>query len=81
MNKKQKIVLWIAAVVWIWIAFGGPYNSITYTGHRGLGAEPDEPKEQWTEIYYCFHRFTEILRAWSVLLVLAGIIFYSFKTH
>jgi hypothetical protein len=88
MNKKQKIVFWLSIVIFIWIGFGGPnyWGPHTYSG-TPLGADSleeldfSEPKAQWPKVYYCFDRFTEILRAWIVLVVTSAGIFYSFKTH
>jgi len=47
--------------------------------------DPDLSEPGWeysrTKICYCFDHFTEILRAWIVLVVPSAAIFYSFKTR
>jgi hypothetical protein len=76
MNKRQKIALLIIAIVWVWIAFGGPYNARTYTV-RGL-VKYATPQ---IEIVYYFDAFTEILQGWIALLIPAAISIYLLKTH
>jgi len=87
MNKKQKIALLITGVIWLWIAFGGPYDRII--PQSGYGNP---------YIVYCFRRgikinnqmyfpdnagpyFPRIVQAWITLLIPAGIAIYLLKTH
>jgi hypothetical protein len=80
MNKRQKIVLWLTIVIFIWIGFGGPYDyGVKFSGTRlGQDDEPSFAKPK-PKIYYCFGRFTEILRAWIVLVVPSAAIIYSLR--
>jgi len=81
MNKKQKIVFWLTIVIFIWIGFGGPYYyGVKFSGTR-LGQDDASFAKPKPKICYCFNHFTEILRAWIVLVVTSAAIFYSFKTH
>jgi len=78
MNRKQKIVLWIGIIIFLWIGFNPHIITSTPMLRLENGMPIESPQTKYELAFG--HKFTDLFCYWSMTAVVTCALIYTLKT-